>query len=65
VRGIDPAKDVEGFHPYNIGRTPVPGGVGPMTVAMLMNTLQAAQRPPELRRESQRPRQTPRQAAGG
>ncbi|HWX69192.1 MAG TPA: hypothetical protein VNY25_05775 [Steroidobacteraceae bacterium] len=44
----------------------VPGGVGPMTVAMLMhNTLQAAQGPLELRRESQRPRQTPRQAASG
>ena len=79
IAAIDPAKDVDGFHPVNVGRlwngepglvpctpagcmillrgdvefdevaevagaiTPVPGGVGPMTIAMLLaNTLTAA-----------------------
>jgi methylenetetrahydrofolate dehydrogenase (NADP+) / methenyltetrahydrofolate cyclohydrolase len=46
--------------------TPVPGGVGPMTVAMLMhNTLQASRRPLAEQRESHGSPAVPRKAARG
>ena len=46
--------------------TPVPGGVGPMTVAMLMhNTLQASRGPLAQQRESQASSGVPRRAARG
>jgi methylenetetrahydrofolate dehydrogenase (NADP+)/methenyltetrahydrofolate cyclohydrolase len=46
--------------------TPVPGGVGPMTVAMLMhNTLQASQRQDAARHEPLPSLRAHRQAAGG
>jgi methylenetetrahydrofolate dehydrogenase (NADP+) / methenyltetrahydrofolate cyclohydrolase len=46
--------------------TPVPGGVGPMTVAMLMhNTLQASRRPLAEHREAQGSPAIPRRAARG
>src|SRR5438128_2543373 len=98
LEAVDPAKDVDGFHPVNLGRlvsgrpglvactpaermekfrakgaalagdvhpdavnvagalTPVPGGVGPMTITMLMsNTVKAARlrRAPAARRAMQ------------
>ncbi len=46
--------------------TPVPGGVGPTTVAMLMhNTLRASQQPPQVQREAHPWLQGQRQAASG
>jgi 5,10-methylene-tetrahydrofolate dehydrogenase/methenyl tetrahydrofolate cyclohydrolase len=46
--------------------TPVPGGVGPMTVAMLMhNTVQASRRQSTARHELLLPLRAHRQAAGG